>query len=150
MDLINQIAGYGPWAWVVGGLILLALELVVPGGILLWLGVAGVVTGLASLAYPMAWPLQFLVFGVLAVLAILAWMRFSRGRSDKTDRPYLNRRADRFIGHEATLEEPIREGYGRVALGDTLWRVAGPDLPAGRRVRIIGSEGAVLKVEEVR
>lgn len=150
MDLINQIAGYGAWAWVVGGLVLLALELIVPGGILLWLGIAGIATGAIGLFYPMSWPLQFLVFGVLALLAILAWMRFTRGRGDKTDRPYLNRRADRFIGHEAVLDEPIREGFGRVALGDTLWRVSGPDLPAGRRVRIVGSEGAVLKVEEAR
>ena len=39
---------YGPWAWFVTGLVLLALELVVPGGYFLWLGAAGLVTGLAA------------------------------------------------------------------------------------------------------
>jgi len=35
-----------------------------------------------------------------------------------------------------------------VPIGDTLWRVAGPDLPAGRRIRIVGHEGPVLRVVE--
>ena len=38
MDIIALVAQYGAWSWVVGGLVLLALELVVPGGIFLWLG----------------------------------------------------------------------------------------------------------------
>jgi membrane protein implicated in regulation of membrane protease activity len=45
------------------------------------------------------------------------------------------------------LNEPIRDGYGRLSLGDTVWRVAGPDLPAGQKVRVISADGAVLKVE---
>lgn len=149
MNLIETIASNGPWAWVIGGLILLGLELAVPGGILVWLGMAGIITGLVTLFWPLAWPLQFLVFGALSLISIVAWLRYAKNRPPQTDRPYLNRRPDTFIGHEAVLEEPIREGFGRVALGDTLWRVAGPDLPAGRRVRIVGSDGAVLKVEAV-
>ncbi|UXN74809.1 NfeD family protein [Devosia sp. A8/3-2] len=65
------------------------------------------------------------------------------------DSPYLNRRADRYIGREAVLEQPIIGGFGRIVLGDSVWRVAGPDLPAGARVRIVGSDGAVLKVEPI-
>jgi membrane protein implicated in regulation of membrane protease activity len=30
-----------------------------------------------------------------------------------------------------------------------VWRVAGPDMPAGRRIRVVGHDGAVLKVEAV-
>ncbi len=51
------------------------------------------------------------------------------------------------IGEEIVLNEPISDGFGRVPIGDTVWRVAGPDLPAGRKVRIVGHDGAVLKVE---
>jgi inner membrane protein len=147
MEVLNWLAGYGAWSWVIGGLVLLGLELVVPGGILLWLGLAGVATGIIAFLIPISWPMQALVFGVLALLALFAWLKLSRGRAIATDRPYLNRRAERFVGHEAVLDEPIRDGYGRVALGDTVWRVAGPDLEAGRKVRIVGHDGAVLKVE---
>ena len=52
-------------------------------------------------------------------------------------------------GHEAVIDEPIRDGFGRLALGDSVWRIAGPDLAAGQKVRIVGADGAVLKVEAV-
>ena len=149
MDLINMIAGFGAWAWIVIGVVLLALELVVPGGFLLWLGVAGIITGLAAMVQPIDWPFQFLIFGGLSLILIVAWMRYFKGRDQASDRPMLNRRAEVFIGHEAVLNEPIRDGFGRLSLGDTVWRVAGPDLPAGQRVRVVSADGAVLHVESV-
>ena len=147
MDIMQVIGSYGAWAWIVAGAILLALELVVPGGILIWMGVAGIITGLATFFQPIGWPLQFLLFGGLSLVLIVGWLRYSKGREAPTANPFLNRRAERFIGHEVILSEPIRDGFGRVALADTTWRVSGPDLPAGQRIRIIGADGAVLKVE---
>jgi membrane protein implicated in regulation of membrane protease activity len=147
MDLLSLIAGYGGWAWIVAGAVLLALELVVPGGIFVWLGVAGIITGLATFFQPIGWPLQFLIFGGLSLILIVAWLRYSKGRESPSESPFLNRRAERFIGQELMLDEPIHDGFGRVSLGDTVWRVAGPDLPAGQRIRIVGAEGAVLRVE---
>jgi len=149
MALIQFLAADAPWAWIIAGLVLLGLELVVPGGFLVWLGVAGIVTGIVVFIEPIAWHWQWLMFAVLALVAILLWTRFSRSRSTDTDSPYLNRRADRFIGREAVLEQPVSGGFGRLTLDDTVWRVAGPDLPAGSRIRIIGSDGAVLRVEAI-
>ena len=147
MQVIEFIAANGPWAWIVAGLVLLALELVVPGGFLLWMGISGIVTGLIALFQPIDWPLQWLIFGVLSLVSIALWVRWARSRPAATDRPYLNRRAEQFIGQEAVLEQPIQQGFGRVVLGDTVWRVSGADMPAGQRVRIVGNAGAVLKVE---
>jgi membrane protein implicated in regulation of membrane protease activity len=31
-------------------------------------------------------------------------------------------------------------------VGDTTWQVAGPELPAGARVRVVGVEGTLLRV----
>lgn len=149
MSLIEFIAANVPWSWIVAGLILLALELVVPGGILLWMGISGIVTGLMLVFQPIGWPLQWLIFGVLSLVSITVWLRYHRSRPTPTDRPYLNRRADQLIGQVTVLEQPIVQGFGRVALGDTVWRVSGPDLPLGSRVRITGSTGAVLIVELV-
>jgi membrane protein implicated in regulation of membrane protease activity len=147
MNLIELVASYGAWSWFVAGMILLALELVAPGGILVWLGIAGIVTGLATLVQPIGWPLQFLIFGVLSLVSIFGWLRFSRNRRQVNDRPFLNRRADRLVGRELVLDEPIRDGFGRVAIGDSTWRITGPDLAAGQRVRIVDADGAVLRVE---
>lgn len=146
MALIEFLAANAPWAWIIAGLVLLGLELVLPGGFLLWLGISGIITGLVVLFEPIAWPFQWLMFGGLALISIFLWLRWTRSRSEQSDRPYLNRRTDRFIGQEAVLEQPIVDGFGRLALGDTVWRISGPNLPAGQRVRITGSDGAVLEV----
>ena len=58
------------------------------------------------------------------------------GATAITDQPLLNRRGAQLIGRIATLAEPIKDGRGRIRIGDTLWRVSGPDLPAGTRVRV--------------
>ncbi len=147
MQLIDWIASHGPWSWLVAGAVFLALELVVPGGFLLWLGISAGVTGLAAMFLPIDWPLQFLIFGVLGLVTIVGWLRYTRNRPERTDSPLLNQRAARYIGREATLNEPIVNGFGRVNIGDTVWRCSGPDLAAGTRVRIVGHEGAVIKVE---
>ena len=147
MQIVDLIASYGAWSWIIAGAVLLALELVVPGGILLWLGISAIITGLAAMFQPqLAWPLQFLIFGVLAIASVFVWLRI-RPHGEPTDRPFLNRRAEKFVGQEVVLDEPIRDGFGRVALGDTTWRVQGPDLAAGQKVRIIDADGALLKVE---
>jgi hypothetical protein len=45
------------------------------------------------------------------------------------------------------LAAPIVDGHGQVKIDDTNWRITGPDLPSGTRVKVIGADGAVLKVE---
>jgi len=149
MEIVNFLIENGPWSWIVGGLVLLALELVLPGGFLLWMGIAGILTGLITLFQPLAWPVQWLIFGVLSLVSILIWIRLMRHRTTQSDRPMLNRRTQRLVGREAVLDQPISEGFGRLTLDDTKWRVSGPDLPAGQRVRITGADGAVLRVEPI-
>jgi len=63
--------------------------------------------------------------------------------------PFLNRRADALVGRVFTLEKPIIDGAGTVRIDDTIWRVAGPDAPAGSRVKIVQADGASLTVAAV-
>ena len=144
-----MLAGWGAWAWIVGGLVLLAIELVAPGGVFVWLGVSAVLTGLISLVVPLEWTWLWLIYGGLALATVGGWLVFSRSRKTQSDRPFLNERAARFTGREVVLTEAIVEGFGQVKLADTTWRVNGADAPAGTRVRIVGAEGAVLSVEIV-
>ncbi|MEO6013907.1 MAG: NfeD family protein [Devosia sp.] len=147
MVLLDLFVHYGPWAWFVLGLVLLALELMVPGGYFLWLGAGGIVTGILAFIPGLTWPWQVTIFGVLALVIVIGWSVVSRNRKPTSDRPNLNRRADVFLGHEGVINEPIKDGFGRLALGDSVWRIAGPDLAAGSKVRVVGSDGPVLKVE---
>ena len=147
MFLLNLFVTYGPWAWFIAGLVLLALELVVPGGYFLWLGTAGLVTGVAAFIPGIGWPWQVTIFGILAIVIVVGRTMLTRNRRAVTDNPFLNRRAERFVGHEAVIDEPIKDGFGRLVLADSVWRIAGPDLAAGQKVRVVGADGAVLKVE---
>ncbi|KQS67147.1 hypothetical protein SAMN02799625_00172 [Methylobacterium sp. UNC300MFChir4.1] len=133
------------WSWVIAGLVLAGAEILLPGVFLIWLGLAAVATGLAAAALPMPWQGQTLLFAGLAVaLVALAARLQHRGRRAGPD---LNRADRGLIGREGVLDEPIVRGAGRIRFDDTLWRVEGPDLPAGRRVRVTGIGGTVLRVE---
>ena len=117
----------GPWNWMVLGIILLALEIVLPGVFLVWIGIASLIVGAISIfAWESGfwtWQTQVLLFLVLSVASAFAGRRLAGPRKDDSDQPLLNRRGDQLIGRTATLAEPIRNGRGRIQLGDTLWRV---------------------------
>lgn len=152
MAVIDFIAQYGGWSWIVFGLVLLALELAMPGVFLIWLGTAAVVTGLAVIVSGIGWPLQWGLFGVLSLVFVGGWVGYQRrryGKSPPSESPMLNRRTARYLGREVVLAEAIREGIGRVNIEDSIWQVSGPELPAGTAVRIVGAQGSVLVVEPV-
>jgi hypothetical protein len=75
------------------------------------------------------------------------WRRIAlSGKAVSQSNLFLNRRADALVGRVFTLERPIIDGSGTVKIDDTVWRVAGPDTPAGSRVRIVRADGASLTV----
>ena len=137
----------GSWNWLIFGVILMALELLAPGVFLFWLGLAALLVGCLSFAFSPSWQIQILVFAILAAAAVPLWRRIARSSSAvSVTNPFLNKRADALVGRVFTLEKPIIDGSGTVRIDDTIWRVAGPDAPAGSRVRIVQADGASLRV----
>ncbi|TCU15760.1 NfeD family protein [Rhizobium sullae] len=148
--LARIVAELGPWSWWIVGLVLLAAEMIVPGFFLVWIGLAALAIGVLSLLFWDAafwvWETQLILFAVLAVAATLLGRRLAL-RHDVTDEPFLNQRGASLVGRTATLSEPIAEGRGRIRLDDTIWRVTGPNLPAGTQVKVVASTGRDLTVE---
>jgi membrane protein implicated in regulation of membrane protease activity len=142
-----EIAKLGPWTWIIAGAILLALELAAPGAFLMWLGLAAVLVGALSLAVALSWQWQCVAFAVLAMASVPLWRRLARKVEPQTEAPLLNKRTQALVGRVFTLEQPIIDGVGTVRIDDTVWRVRGPDGPAGSRVRITAADGASLAVE---
>ncbi|WP_412032976.1 NfeD family protein [Nitratireductor aquimarinus] len=150
----HVVVELGPWNWMLLGFVLLAAEILAPGVFLLWIGIAAILTGTLSLqlwdAAMWTWHVQVLVFLALSLLSAYGGKRFMDSRrNEETDQPLLNRRTEQLVGRTATLEQAIENGFGRVRLDDTVWRVAGPDLPAGTRVKIAAVDGSTLRVEAV-
>lgn len=141
------------WNWpaVIWGaiaLLLIAAETMAPGAFLLWLGFAAAAVFAAVLLVPgLNLLVQIALFVVLSFVSIQIYRAWFRAREPQSDRPTLNRRAEQLIGRVVPLERAIVDGRGRVQIADAFWDVAGPDLPAGTPVRIVGADGMVLRVE---
>jgi len=142
----STIDALGPWSWFVLGLILLGLEILAPGTIFLWFGLSALVVGVVSLVFDFAWQVDVSLFLVLSLVSLLIGRRLMlRLASEKGD-PGLNQRGSRYIGREFTLAAPLSEGAGNLSIDDTIWRITGPDLPAGTKVRVESIDGARLVV----
>jgi len=138
------------WHWLALGLALVALEVVVPGTVLLWLGISAAVTGIVKLILPaMGWEFQLLIFAVFSVLTVTLSLIFIRPRMVQGDDSALNMRGKQMIGLVTTLDEPIVNGRGRARFGDTVWTVEGEDYIRGTKVRVTDVHGNVLKVERI-
>jgi membrane protein implicated in regulation of membrane protease activity len=141
------ILSLGAWNWFILAAVLLLLEVLAPGTFMLWLGLSATLVGLISLGVVWSWEWQLLAFAVFSFSAIPLWRRLGARARGATDQPFLNRRADAFIGRVFTLEKPIVAGCGTVGIGDTVWRISGPDCPSGSKVKVAGVDGATLRVE---
>ena len=134
------------WHWWVAGLGFLTLEAFLPGAIFLWMGISALVVGvLALLAPALGWQVEFAVFAVLSIVSVFAWRKYRPQIS--SDQPALNRRGESYVGRQFTLEQAIVNGTGKVRVDDSQWRITGPDLPVGARVRVTRADGATLHVE---
>lgn len=148
MDWLRGIDAY--WLWLIGGLVLAGLEMLAPGVYLIWLGIAALVTGALTFVLEPSVPVQVIDFVFLALIAAFSARRFLGERGIPSADPLMNRRGARLVGEIATVTHAIADGSGRVHLGDSDWMVRGPDLPAGTKVRVTGSDGAVLLVAPVK
>ncbi|MDX8498668.1 NfeD family protein [Mesorhizobium captivum] len=149
--MIDRIVSeLGPWNWMVLGFVLLVMEIVAPGVFMLWIGIAALIIGAISLlvwdAAFWTWQVQVLAFLVLSLISAFVGKKVVGDRHVNADQPLLNRRGAQLVGRTATLAEPIKNGRGRIRLGDTLWRVSGPDLPAGAQVRVTGAADTDLEL----
>src|SRR5437899_5803524 len=101
------IHSLGAWNWFILGVVLLILEIIAPGIFMLWLGLAAFLVGLVSFVVDWSWQLQLVAFAAFSLAAIPLWRRLGSPAKTPSDQPFLNRRADAFIGRIFTLERPI-------------------------------------------
>lgn len=137
------------WVWITLGLVLAGLEMLVPGVYLIWLAVAAIATGVLTVLFDLSLTMQVVDFVFLSLIAAFSARRLLRDRPLIGADPLLNRRGARMVGDVALVVQSIEHGSGRVKLGDSEWLARGPDVPAGQRVRIAGSDGAILLVEPI-
>jgi membrane protein implicated in regulation of membrane protease activity len=144
--MVDWIVALGSWNWFILAALLLLIETLAPGMFMLWLGLSAILVGIISSAVVWSWQAQLIAFAVFAVASVPAWRHFARQVEKPAASPFLNRRAEGYVGRVFTLDKPIIGGIGAVRIDDTIWRVVGPDCPAGSRVRVARADGANLSV----
>jgi inner membrane protein len=147
--MMEFLTSLGMWHWLIAAAAFFVLELLAPGSFMLWLGLSALLVGIISHFVAWPWQYQLVAFAVFALVAVPLWRRVAHRVEKPGDQPFLNRRADAFVGREFTLEKPIVGGSGTVRIDDTIWRLSGPDVPGGSRVKVIRADAATLVVEAV-
>ncbi|MCE7998576.1 MAG: NfeD family protein [Rhodobiaceae bacterium] len=141
---------WGSWTWLILAVALAALEMVVPGILLIWLAGAAMVVALIDLLLPLDWQAEVALFAVLSVLFAYAGYRWSNQPGQQaSDKPNLNMRGQSYVGRTFVVAEAIQNGRGKVKVGDTLWAVSGSDAEVGQSVQVTGVDGTMLVVEPV-
>lgn len=145
MDMLRELTY---WHWWILAVVLISIEVLAPGTFLLWLGIAAAATGLTKFLLPdLGWELQAVIFAVSAVLAIWAGRVWVRRHPMTSDKPNLNRRGAEHVGRHFELTEPVIGGAGKLVIDGVIWRIAGPDMPIGTRIVVVGIDGTLLRVD---
>ena len=141
----NLTLHYGWWLL---ALALIGAELLMPDFFLLWIGIAAAALGLILVFAPdLSFLMQAVLFVVLSVVSCFVYWRFVRRALDqRSEQPLLNRRAAQLIGRRYVLDTAIVNGQGKARVGDSLWLVAGPELPAGATIEVVAVDGSTLQV----
>ena len=136
------------YVWLLGGLALCAAETLAPGAFLIWMGAAGLILGAVDFFAPMALTVQLLGFAAL-VAGLLFVGRRVYGSIDAVGPSLPMSRAHALMGREFFLDKAIARGFGSIRVDDSVWRVAGEDMPTGTRVRVVAIEdGSAIRVEK--
>lgn len=137
------------WWWLVFAALLGIGEVLLPGVFLIWIAIAAAATGLAALVLPIGVALQFLLFAALCIAAVWGGRRWYKGNPVESEDPLLNDRTARLIGQIVTVTDPISAGEGRVKVGDSVWTARGDDAAAGEKMRVVGADATILRVERL-
>jgi membrane protein implicated in regulation of membrane protease activity len=146
MDWIAEIQF---WHWFIAAVILITLEMVVlPAVFFLWMGISAGVVGLLLMLIPgLSFMAQIIVFTVIAVVSLVLHKSYLKKNPPTTDEPTLNRRGEQYVGRTFTLDEAIINGVGKIKVDDSTWKVMGEDMSEGSKVKVVGVDGTVFKVE---
>ncbi|WP_293810982.1 NfeD family protein [uncultured Bosea sp.] len=146
----DWLATHNGWLWAILGLLLIGGEMLAPGVFLIWLGLAALITGAVVGILGLGWQAACIVFAFLAIACVAVGRLLTRRKSEEPDAATgLNDRGRQLIGKVFRLDATMAGGEGRVRVGDSSWRIVGPELLAGTEVKVVRVEGSTLVVEKV-
>ncbi len=141
------------WLWLYAGAILMLMEILAPGFVIFFFGLAAATVGLVRFAVGDAFTLtwQLAAFSALSIVYILVLRRWVQsifsGRLLDTKTDFEND----YIGRLGKVTEAINPPKpGRVEIGDAQWTAtADGAIAAGADVQVISQNNLTFKVKEI-
>ena len=137
---------FQPYAlWLIAGILLMLLELLVPGLVVIWFGIGALFAGFVAFL-GVGSGVQIAVFLVVSILSLVFVRKFFA-----SDEESQGVGAERLVGKECTVVEKISPGkYGKVKVEGELWLAeSGDDCETGKKVKIVSIEGTHLIVKKI-
>lgn len=137
--------GLKPVVWIVLGLVLAALEMVVPGLVIIWFGVAAVLTGILGFFVHNGY-FQYGAFLFFSGLGVFLAQWIGRRITRPEPEPVGALRLSGAVGRVLERIEPGK--MGRVKIMGEEWRAEAEGvIEEGKRVRVLRVDGTHLVVE---
>ncbi|AFX98238.1 nfeD-like family protein [Candidatus Endolissoclinum faulkneri L2] len=150
MEYVSLRINPEAWHWTALGLLLMALEIVLPGSLLLWFGFSGVVLGFFLLLIDVTFSYQIALFSLFALLSYWPIRFFTTDHQQSNDwaaAADLNQRAYSLIGHRVSVSEAVINGFGAAKVSDLRWQIACEEnLEVGSLVEVVSVIGITLQV----
>lgn len=144
------------WWWISIGGFLAVLEILLPTYFFLWLSLAGFIMGVITWLAPGIYIWQgIIIFSFLSVIIMYAAGIFRRQlirKDSSVKKNILNNRLATYYGRVTPITSQVIDSYGEIVLDDMTWKVKANQIsiPVGTKVKIIGDEGMVLLVEQIK
>lgn len=138
------------WAWIVGGIVLVLAELVIPSFFIVWFGLGALLVGLLALAFELSLTAQLATWTVTSLAMVVLWFRVFKQSFHKTRIGTADGEVIGEVGLLVGAVAPFVQGkvrFQRPVLGSDEWVCrADTEIAAGERVRVLAIEGSFLKV----
>ena len=140
------------YIWIIVGLIIMSMELFLPGFILCFFGLGAVLTGLLTIFLPIGINAQLVLFAVLSIVLLVSFRRYAQGyftgRLSNTNPSGAG--LESHAGETAIVTEDIipNSTRGKVEFHGTAWNAdADVEIKKGGKVTIIERHDLTLKVK---
>jgi membrane protein implicated in regulation of membrane protease activity len=141
------------YVWAIIGVVLLIMELFIPGLVVFFFGVGALLVAVVCLVADIHINAQLLIFLITSVVFLLALRNRLKGvfSGFSKSRPSMSQNPPEFIGEKVTVLEAISPVLpGMVEMHGTNWKArAEVAIPAGAVVEIIGNENLTLVVKPI-
>ncbi len=142
------------WYWIIGGFVLIGLELIVPSFTIIWFGLGALVVGLLKAVWP-GFPVtgQVLLWSIASVCFTTIWFKFLKPQN----RSRAGMSKEGIVGETGIIIRGTNDSYDKgvvrfriSVLGADEWHCyAEQPLRVGDNVRVTDIEGQILKVTKL-